>query len=57
MNKILLLFLLTSCFFVHAQMQDLAKLASGELLGFNALFDDQDNLFGVYFNIRLWKNR
>jgi hypothetical protein len=46
MKKILLLaFGLVQAFY-FSQTQDLAALASGEHLGMNALFDEQDNLYG-----------
>lgn len=46
MKKIYALLFCAFQVFAFSQSQDLAKLASGEHLGFNALFDSKDNLFG-----------
>lgn len=46
-----LLFLLTSCFFLlpftlQAQLNDLSEMSQGEFINFQALFDNDDHLFG-----------
>ncbi len=46
MKKILLLALWLMCNTFNAQSQDLAKLATGVALGFSAIFDDNDDLYG-----------
>lgn len=46
MKKLLLLALGFVSFANYAQTQDLAQLASGDNLGFNALFNENDNLYG-----------
>ena len=45
------IYILLFCIFqtlASAQSQDLAALAKGDYLGFNALFDQNDNLFGYF---------
>ena len=45
------IYILLFCIFqtlASAQSQDLATLAKGDYLGFNALFDQKDNLFGYF---------
>lgn len=46
MKKISTLLLLFIGLFSFAQTQDLYSLAKGDFLGFNALFDDKENLYG-----------
>lgn len=46
LKKFLLILLCTVQSFLYAQTQDLFTLASGEYLGFNALFDQKENLYG-----------
>jgi hypothetical protein len=48
MKKILLFFFAILKILVSAQSQDLASLAKGDYLGFNAIFDQNDNLFGYF---------
>ncbi|MFT3919473.1 hypothetical protein [Cloacibacterium sp.] len=46
MKKILSFLVVLSSAFIFAQTQDLYSLAKGDYLGFNALFDDNSNLYG-----------
>ncbi|MDR2206362.1 MAG: hypothetical protein LBE36_09455 [Flavobacteriaceae bacterium] len=46
MKKIALTFALFFAVLAFGQTQDLYSLAKGDFLGFNALFDDKDNLYG-----------
>lgn len=46
MKKIIILGAFISQVFAFAQSQDLVNLAKGDLLGFNAVFDQNDNLYG-----------
>lgn len=46
MKKFFKLFLFFASGFLFSQTQDLARLAKGDYLGFNAVFDQKDNLFG-----------
>jgi hypothetical protein len=46
MKKITLLFSLFVSLLSFAQTQDLYTLAKGDFLGFNALFDENENLYG-----------
>ena len=46
MKKILSFAILLFSTFIFAQTQDLYSLAKGDYLGFNALFDEDDNLYG-----------
>ena len=46
MKKLILLFCLVSQFLITAQTQDLANLAKGDYLGFNAIYDQKENLYG-----------
>lgn len=46
MKKILLVLFCTIQSFLYSQTQDLFALASGEFIGFNALFDQKENLYG-----------
>lgn len=46
MKKKYFLFLLLTSFFCFSQTQDLYALAKGDFLGFNALFDESQNLYG-----------
>ncbi len=46
MKKNLSFFVVLFSTFIFAQTQDLYSLAKGDYLGFNALFDDNDNLYG-----------
>jgi hypothetical protein len=45
-KKIILILLCTVQSFLYAQTQDLFALASGDFIGFNALFDQKENLYG-----------
>lgn len=46
MKKLYLFFAVISQVFIFGQSQNLAELASGDYIGFNALFDQKENLFG-----------
>ncbi len=46
MKKIYAVFALFLSVFSFSQTQDLFALAKGDFMGFNALFDDKDNLYG-----------
>ncbi len=46
MKKIFILFVLLGNLFAFSQSQDLYTLAKGDFLGFNALFDEDENLYG-----------
>ncbi|MES2813177.1 MAG: hypothetical protein V4670_11955 [Bacteroidota bacterium] len=46
MKKFLLLICFVAQFSATSQTQDLARLASGEYLGFNAVYDNNEELFG-----------
>ena len=46
MKKLYFLFSLFLSILSFAQTQDLYTLAKGDFIGFNALFDDKDNLYG-----------
>lgn len=46
MKKITLFLTILLSYFALSQNQDLYSLAKGDFLGFNALFDDNDNLYG-----------
>lgn len=46
MKKFFSFLLLFTSTFLFSQTQDLARLAKGDYLGFNAVFDQKDNLFG-----------
>lgn len=48
MKKCYFLFLFISQILVFGQSQNLVDLAKGEILGFNALFDQKENLFGYF---------
>ena len=46
MKKILSFAILLFSTYIFAQTQDLYSLAKGDYLGFNALFDEDENLYG-----------
>lgn len=46
MKKLYILFFCISQIFIFGQSQDLANLAKGDYLGFNAIYDQKDNLYG-----------
>ncbi|PZU91403.1 MAG: hypothetical protein DI529_01015 [Chryseobacterium sp.] len=46
MKKLSMLMIIFLSSFFYSQTQDLYALAKGEYLGFNAIFDQKDNLFG-----------
>lgn len=46
MKRLLSIAILFFSTFIFAQTQDLYSLAKGDYLGFNALFDDNENLYG-----------
>ena len=46
MKKLTILMMLFLSSFLFSQSQDLYALAKGDYLGFNAIFDQKDNLFG-----------
>lgn len=50
MKKILASFLLLFSIYSQAQIQDLAEMASGDLVNFHALYDQNDKFYG-YFTI------
>jgi hypothetical protein len=48
MKKLYFLFFFIAHLFMLGQSQNLADLAKGDYIGFNALFDQQQNLFGYF---------
>lgn len=48
MKKLFVLFLLFNTLFSQAQIQDLAEMASGDLVNFQALYDENEKFYGYF---------